>query len=1125
MLCIFLNLLQLVAGGEFPVVMIISENTPSSFLSKLESSTFNELFDSLIITLEDFSPSSFIPETILVDFTFSVVLGMNLQTLGDIYGFNVISTRYLPYRYPNEQFFLLQKPEIVSSAMTEMLNYLEWTQFIVFSSEELYYREILDKFLEANPTQVKNCFVLHPEMDELELENMISKMIKTTSFRLFVIISSKSVSNLVVSAIIKKKIFSAGTGILIYGEGLAGLSSQGILGLVQNGIENYLDIEDNKISQLLGLLDYIAEKKSSNIEKQFKEILNEYYKTGKEIFNIINIQNDEKIVIGSLNNTNIELFINITFPGNMKFIDSNFKTQIPFSYAGGQANPPGIPPSGYNPLQMRGAKFATMVANNDTSLLPNFNFSMIYTDCGVSTSNATYIYSCLDNIPELGVGFLSTSWGTSTVPYIDYFLPKPVISSDTYSGLSDKKLYPTMIRAVPSSNYNGAILANTLKVFGWNKIMILRSDTQKYYNAYQVFLGLSKYYGIKILNVNDNITIPYLYTRDQFENYRGTFQACYDSGARIFISLLPSSDYLHVVEGLYDVGFRRGDLQALSTIATGGNICGGELDEHCIKRKELLIGALGVYNAEWIGDYGKEMEQRFIKAFDSFTAFQCTSFDQNMMLLRSISQVVKSGFDYEDSQILIKYIRQEKFVGCSGILSISQDSNDRSNAASMLQNIILDNDTVKERKVVVFDPSSQTPMQLIDDIIWCDGTKVMPNDYRFSLNCPFDETKATDSKIGYTVLYIVCFIIALITIVISLIMIKSFFAKNYEEINCKKIITGQDMIALIIIIIEIFQYLSLGITPTDSSSIIETLSEVSGVNFRKFFIVENSAYWNMILISIIVAWIYCLLCLMIILRSKSLILFRTSFFTILDYISEYLMPLIGDLSFMPIISVLMNLYVCTLSISNDLTKSYNSHDCNTFCWTGKHLSYSAISFITLAIFIPFSMYLRPFWHSFQTTLNIKPNQKYMIFKSSFQIFVIVLSKTVAYSNRYVFGFLYTGVLLTYSLSFIKFKAFNYGIANLWLAVSIFMTAYTELLYSISILSEFSGSNVLAALICGNIGIVSLGYYIQSRRCVSYLYSEPSKNIPEIFKYAFGKNEYKYKENNDDDDKSSNRKIS
>lgn len=1121
-LCIFLNLLQLAAGGEFPVVILVSENTPSSFLSNLESSTFNEVFDKIILPFEDFIPSSFISDTILVDFTFSVVLGMKLQTIGDNYDFNIVTARYLPYRYPNDQFFLLQKPEIVSSAMTTMLNYLEWTQYVVFSSEELYYREILDIFLEANPIQVKNHFVLHQEMDELELENMISKMIKTTSLRLFVIISSKSVSNLVINAIIKKKIFTVGTGVLIYGEGLVGLFSQGLLGLVKNGIDNYLDIEDSKIAQLLTLLDYIAEKKSSNIGKQFKEILNEYYNTEKENFNIINILNNEKVIIGTLNNSNVELFTNITFPGNAKFIDRNFKTQIPFSYAGGQTNSPGIPPSDYNPLQMRGARFATTVANNDSTLLPDFNFSMIYTDCGVATSNTTFIHNCLDAINELGVGFLSTQWTASTVPYIDYFSPKPVISSDTYAGLSDKNLYPSMVRAVPSSDYNGAILANTLKVFGWNKIMILYTTTSKYYNAYQVFLSLSKYYGIEILNGDENITFPYLYTRDQFENFRSTFQSCYDSGARILIALLASPDYFHIIEGLYDVGFRKGDLQVLSSTVTGGNICGSESDEHCLKRKELLVGALGTYGAEWIGDYGKEMEQMFIIAFDSFTAFQCTAFDQNMALLRAISEVVKSGFDYEDSQILIKYARQGKFVGCSGTFSISQDSNDRSNAASMLQNVILDNDTVKEIKVVIFDPSSQTPMQIINDIVWCDGTKVMPNDYRFSLNCPFDETKATDSKIGYTVLYIVCFIIALITAIISLIMIKTFFAKNYEEINCKKIMTGQDMIVLIVVIIEIFQYLSLGITPTDSSSIIQTLSEVTGVNFRKFLIVENAAYWNMILISIIVAWLYCLLCLMIILRSKSLVLFRTSIFSILDYFSEYLMPLIGDLSFIPIISVLMNLYVCTLSISNDLTKSYNPHDCNTFCWTGKHLSYSAISFITLAIFIPFSMYLRPLWHSFQTTLNIKPNQKYMILKSSFQIFFIVLSKTVAYSNRYAFGFLYTGMLMAYSLSFIKFKAFNYGIANLWLSVSIFMTSYTELLYSISIVSEFDGNHVLAALICGNIGIVSIGYYIQSRRCISFLYSEPSKSIPEIFKFAFGKNDYKYKENQDDE-KSSNRK--
>ena len=135
----------------------------------------------------------------------------------------------------------------------------------------------------------------------------------------------------------------------------------------------------------------------------------------------------------------------------------------------------------------------------------------------------------------------------------------------------------------------------------------------------------------------------------------------------------------------------------------------------------------------------------------------------------------------------------------------------------------------------------------------------------------------------------------------------------------------------------------------------------------------------------------------------------------------------------------------------------------------------------------------------------------MIIKSVVQLFAVILSKTVAYSSREAFGFIYSGYLAAYATTLIKFKAFNYGIANLWLVITIYISAYGELLYAISVVSTFPGGDVLAALVVGVILIGIVGYAIQSKKCASYLYTEATKPLPEFFKKV-PQDKYKEREN-------------
>lgn len=1098
-------------NSEITVICAISEHTPSDKVTALESLSSQQSFNVKVVSMPALTVSDISQSFFIVDLTYSFIYTKTLSDRAQDYSIPVISLYKNSLSHQGQKYYFHMPSPSASNAIISFLQYFDWKDFTVFASNDLISQECVTQISNVMGENMSNFFFISENMGQDELSNMIGKMVKTTSTRKFVIISSAYVANMVITGLTEKKIYVDGTGVLVYGESLALMNYLGIIGIIEQSYEEIASASDYIVIPILALFDYILNNippnpslgvTSQKIEKYFDD------RNTIAKFSIVNVNNGERNIVGSITST-IEITGEIVYPGGATSL-SDSKTQIYFSYAGGSTNPPPIAPSTYNPVQMNGAVFSTMVANNDTSILPNFNFSMIYTNCGVFTDNKTYINECLDQSSNLGVGFLSTAWSSSTVPYLNYFYPRPIVSIDTTLGLSNETMYPTFTRVVSSSSYWAFVIANFINVNGWKKIVVLTSDAPKLIALYNAFLGYADIFGFEIMNDVDHRIIGLNYDRSHFDLEKETFQHCADTGARIYAFLCSVPDQFYIVEGLYDIGLRRGDVQIISQAITGANIFASETPENAAKREELMMGSLGCYTAEWIGDYGKEMEQLLIEFFGSFTSFKCVSFDQAMLMMRSIGNLVNNGYDYEDPALLNKYLRQTRFTGCSGSVSIGQGTNDRSNQAALLLNLFTKNETWVEQPAVIFDPASQTPFEITQTVVWCDGTSNVPNDYRFSLNCPFDETKAKTSSEGLKVLYIICFLIAVVTSAVSIWMLRVFPKDNYEELNSKKIITAQDMAVYAMIVIEIFQYISLGTTPSDSSSVISTLSEVFGLNFKNFLSVTDRVYWTMISGMIISLWIWVILCITIICRNRNFPCFRSDKLNFIDFISEYLMPLIGDIGFIPIISVLMNLYVCNLTIEGGLTKSYNEHDCGQFCWVGRHLTMVIISLFSLAVYIPLHLYLRPLWQNFQSTINIKTYSKHMVFKSIFQIFVIVLSKTLAYSNKYAFGFLYSAALLIYGVFLIRFPAYNYKIANLWLVASMFIAFFGEVIYSISISTAINGASVLGTLIAGWIAILGVTYFLQSKRCVSYLYTEPSKDIPEIFKDVFRKNKFKYK---------------
>ena len=89
------------------------------------------------------------------------------------------------------------------------------------------------------------------------------------------------------------------------------------------------------------------------------------------------------------------------------------------------------------------------------------------------------------------------------------------------------------------------------------------------------------------------------YQRSNFNQTSSVFQACIDTGARIFILLIEPPSIFYAAEALYDLGLRNGDIQIINSGKVGsGDFSDGSSDEILLKRRAIYQGAIGVSNIE-----------------------------------------------------------------------------------------------------------------------------------------------------------------------------------------------------------------------------------------------------------------------------------------------------------------------------------------------------------------------------------------------------------------------------------------------------------------------------------------------------------------------------------------------
>ena len=151
---------------------------------------------------------------------------------------------------------------------------------------------------------------------------------------------------------------------------------------------------------------------------------------------------------------------------------------------------------------------------------------------------------------------------------------------------------------------------------------------------------------------------------------------------------------------------------------------------------------------------------------------------------------------------------------------------------------------------------------------------------------------------------------------------------------------------------------------------------------------------------------------------------------LIESLKELILPIIGHIGFTPIISMLMNIYLCDYSISSDLNDSYLNKDCTMFCYTETHIIIFVLATLCIAFYLPSAIYCRPMWEITQQSLNLSTSPLYLAFLSIFQVITVILNKTLKSYDQSIHGFTLTGLLLIFLVLTVYLKPYNYQRATI-----------------------------------------------------------------------------------------------
>ena len=476
----------------------------------------------------------------------------------------------------------------------------------------------------------------------------------------------------------------------------------------------------------------------------------------------------------------------------------------------------------------------------------------------------------------------------------------------------------------------------------------------------------------------------------------------------------------------------------------------------------------------------------------------CLTYDGFKTISNSVKYLISKGDDYEDPEILMRTMRNQKFIGCSGEVYFIKSENSRNKPSIALLQLELNSSSSNYtfRKIAKFSKFSVIAAELINKPTWPLGLDSVPSNYRISNYCLYKNSyRSIKSMQG---LYTFSSVLLLIVIVSSYISLKKF---NHEidSIPENVNLSNHDVYHYGFLILQFLQLLALEPSKGLLTRTTEKLNLQLGFDFIDGFSLMNENYWKFYLILLCFVGIYDVLTIILVMADKFYLRLIKSC-SLGNIFIEYILPIAGHLLFMPIILMLLSIFRCEIENDNENSEFAFSQDCSKLCYKENHLIYMVIGSIFLIIYLTLSSYLRPYWELKQSHLNIKTKVSFLSCLSIFQLLSVLIKVILNTSNELLQSIFLSCLIFFFIISTFIIKPFNYERLNIALLM-ILITNLWILIITSSELALGYESEMLILMICGIFFVIIAGLKVQSKYPKRFQ-SDPVDAIPFLIKFQF-----------------------
>ena len=512
------------------------------------------------------------------------------------------------------------------------------------------------------------------------------------------------------------------------------------------------------------------------------------------------------------------------------------------------------------------------------------------------------------------------------------------------------------------------------------------------------------------------------------------------------------------------------------------------------KRQAIAIGALAIKYQEWNGPLGEALKIELSTIVPNLP-YVCMAYDTVSVVEAAINYMLEKGDDYEDPISLENTMRSNKLIGCLGSIYFDNNGNSRAYSKFSIQQIQNISDTLTLIEVASIDKYSEQLITTVNELIWIPEGPT-PSNFRPALVCPFDNYLVRDSSLGRLMLYMFSAIFLTLSLIVAYLAAKSTKLTTFTEMKTSYIITFADMVFLSFFFFEFFQILAEGPDQNSYKSLVNNVQLALSLDFSLYFELKFSTFWVVLYTAIGLTSIWMALCLFV--TPNWIHAFQDRLCVDkLIWISDLLLPTIGHIGFLPILSMLMNVFVCNQAIDDGLTNSFLVGDCRVFCYSGSHIWLATIVLFCICCYIPAAIYYRNLWELTQPSLHIGTKPAYLSILSIFQIVLVILNKTLKMYNQVIHG-IATSVIITILIATtIYMRPYNYKRVNVYQITALSMALYGTITSTVFMQMDLLLEWILTEFI--GFAIILIAGFIISKRFPELLYSRRGNSISNLFK--------------------------